>query len=152
MSFRFSCIITRLSNRFTKKNDTQTIKKKKKKTKKSTTAATTIPTTQDVEEPMSISSSSSHHTNNNDLPENNVIVLAGVAAAAVSAQELPYAQYVTLSSEEKKFHCQKRVMAHEVKYTMVMTVVNSWEQDLKTIPEWDKIDRKSTRLNSSHVD
>jgi hypothetical protein len=53
--------------------------------------------------------------------------------------ELPYAKYVTLSPEEMKFNCQKRVMAHEVKFSMVTTVINSWEKDLKTIPEWDRI-------------
>ena len=64
---------------------------------------------------------------------------AAAAAAAVTAQALPYAQYVTLSPEEMKFHCQVRVMAHEVKYSMVTTVTNSWEQDLKVIPGWETI-------------
>ena len=59
--------------------------------------------------------------------------------AVPASQLLPYAQYVTLSPEEVKFNCQTRVMAHEVQFSMVTTVVNSWERDLKTIPNWDKI-------------
>jgi hypothetical protein len=151
MAFRFSNIITILSRRFSKKNlpdDTQTMKKKKKLTTKATT--------DDVEEPLSLSSSSSRHTNTMDDLENNAIVLAGKAAAAVPTQELPYAQYVTLTPEEKKFHCQIRVMAHEVKYSMVTTVINSWEQDLKIIPDWDKIGgelllRKYVEIVEEHV-
>ena len=133
MSFRFSNIITILSRRFSKKDlSDNTPTMKKKKTKKS------IPLKEDVEEPLSLSSSSSRNTNILDDSE-NAVVAAGIAAAVVPTQELPYAQYVTLSPEEKKFHCQIRVPAHAVKYSMVTTVINSWEQDLKIIPDWDKI-------------
>ena len=102
------------------------------------TGSTSPPTTEEIEEPLSLSSSSSNTASVDDT-ETNAIALAGVVAANVPTQELPYAQYVTLTPEERKFHCQVRVMAHEVKYSMVTTVINSWEQDLKTIPDWDKI-------------
>jgi hypothetical protein len=44
-----------------------------------------------------------------------------------------------LRPEEEKFNCQTRIQASEVKYSMVTTVTESWEQDLKTIPNWERI-------------
>jgi hypothetical protein len=46
---------------------------------------------------------------------------------------------VTLRPEEMKFHCQVRIMAKDVKYSMVTKVLNSWENDLKVIPKWETI-------------
>jgi hypothetical protein len=129
-------MIAILSRRFSKTNLSNNGQVTKKKKKKLTKTPIKVPTTEDEEEPLSLSSSSSSKTNTIDDSENNAIALA---AAAVQAQELPYAKYVNLTPEERKFHCQIRVMAHEVKYAMVTTVVNSWEQDLKIIPDWEKI-------------
>jgi hypothetical protein len=46
---------------------------------------------------------------------------------------------VILRPDEMKFHCQVRIMAHDVKYSMVTKVLNSWENDLKVIPKWETI-------------
>ena len=128
MAFHFSNIMKSLTRRFNKKNS--------KDNKSTGTADSKSPSTkelrkvpthheQNVEGPMSVMSSSSSSIYS--------------VPAVPESQLLPYAQYVTLSPEEVKFNCQTRVMAHEVKYSMVTTVVNSWERDLKTIPNWDKI-------------
>jgi hypothetical protein len=47
--------------------------------------------------------------------------------------------YQLSSKEEEKFNCQFRIPACDVKYSMVTTVTKSWDQDLKTIPNWDRI-------------
>ena len=133
MSFHFSYIFARLSSRFVKKNVPEPTKTKKiKKSKKPST-----PRQEDVGEPLS--ASSSHTVASDHAAGGAVTSTAAAVAAAVAVQALPYAQYVTLSPEEMKFHCQVRVMAHEVKYSMVTTVINSWEKDLKVIPGWETI-------------
>jgi hemoglobin-like flavoprotein len=71
--------------------------------------------------------------------EDNEIALAAIAAADLPTKELPYAKYVNLTPEQRKFHCQTPVIAHDIKFSMVSTITNCWEQDLKIIPNWDKI-------------
>ena len=137
MSFHFSNIITMLSRRFIKKYVPEEAKTKKKK--KSTKAApmTTTTTKEDVEGPLSLSTSSSRNSNTETSSDRATV--ATTTAAVVSVESLPYAQYVTLSPEEMKFNCQVRVMAHEVKFSIVTTVITSWEHDLKVIPGWETI-------------
>ncbi len=121
MAFHFSNIMKGLTRRFNKKNS----RDKSTGSADSKSSSTKKLRNENVEGPLTVLSSSSSSIDS--------------APAVSKSQLLPHAQYVTLSPEEVKFNCQTRVMAHDVKYFMVTTVVNSWEQDLKTIPNWDKI-------------
>jgi hypothetical protein len=47
--------------------------------------------------------------------------------------------YKLRGKEEEKFNCQFRIPACDVKYAMVLTVTKSWDQDLKIIPDWERI-------------
>jgi hypothetical protein len=51
----------------------------------------------------------------------------------------PSTMVVVLCPEQEPFHCCTRILASEVQYSMVITVTTSWDQDLKTIPYWDRI-------------
>ena len=44
-----------------------------------------------------------------------------------------------LRPEEEPFNCQIEIPACAVKYSMVLTVTESWDRDLKKIPNWDRI-------------
>jgi hypothetical protein len=51
----------------------------------------------------------------------------------------PLTMVVVVCPEQQQFHCRTRILASEVQYSMVITVTKSWDQDLKTIPYWDRI-------------
>lgn len=51
----------------------------------------------------------------------------------------PTLLYPLKTKAEEQFNCQFRIPASDVKYSMVTTVTKSWDQDLKTIPNWDRI-------------
>jgi hypothetical protein len=61
-----------------------------------------------------------------------------LAGTIIEKMILPY-PHIKLRPEEVKFHCQTCIKAHEVTYSMVTTVIDSWEKDLKSIPDWDRI-------------
>jgi hypothetical protein len=92
---------------------------------------------QPQDEPV-LSSLSAHSTSSGDGSCTNNKNTTNISAPTETQMKLPYAN-VVLRPEEMKFHCQIRIMAYEVKYSMVTTVINSWEHDLKTIPNWDRI-------------
>jgi hypothetical protein len=64
---------------------------------------------------------------------------SSVCAEVIETEAPKPLLYQLRSKEEEKFNCQFRIPACDVKYSMVTTVTKSWDQDLKTIPNWDRI-------------
>jgi hypothetical protein len=102
--------------------------------------------------PQSKSFAVTHERNDRmvDVSGNNKVITTiaessgtiNTAKIATTKQQLsiplPYPN-VVLRPDEMKFHCQTCIQAQDLTYSMVQTMVDSWETNVKCIPHWQRI-------------